>query len=165
MTRVFVLTLAIVGLATTGHAQVIIEDAYAWDGSELFVDLRGGLPHGGFGLEYAQPIAGGRVVMDQYGLLHAIRTVEAAPRALAAQPRRSETMSPTRGSRTSPTVSRAAARSRLQLPTGSLAWAGVRAVVLYSPGVRYEAYGNGYLRGAYGVVDHSRMYHGMALDY
>ena len=57
-------------------------------------------------------------------------------------------------------VSRAAAQSQYPLPTGSLDWPAANGVILYSPALRYQTYGDGYGRGPYGSVDCGIMYKG-----
>jgi len=161
MTRLFGLTVAIVlplSLATTTRAQTTPYDDFVPETPIYGVAAEGSQPYGGFGLGYSQPVLAGTVIMDQYGLLHAIPDVEAAPAlvAVAPQPR-------TRNSRSA--SRRASAQPRYQLPTGSLGQSASNGVILYSPGMRYQNYGNGYDRGPYGVVDYSQMYKGWPLGY
>jgi hypothetical protein len=161
MTRLFGLTLLIVlplSLAATTRAQTTPYDDYVPEAPRYGVAADSSQPYGGFGLDYSQPFLSGSVVMDQYGLLHDTPYVDAAPAVVAApqQPR----------TRTSRSASlRGSAQPRYQLPTGSLGQTGSIGVILYSPGVRHQNYGNGYERGPYGVVDYSHMYKGWPLGY
>jgi hypothetical protein len=113
-------------------------------------------PYGGFGLETAQVLTEGAVVVDRFGLAHG------NPRAQRSQP---VTVPRPRAKTSRAGQGRRVARVGYQLPTGSLDWAGASGVIFYSPAVRYENYGGGYGRGPYGSVDCGMMYHGMSLGY
>jgi hypothetical protein len=113
-------------------------------------------PYGGFGLEYAQAAPAGSVILDRFGMAHVLPYVTPEPTVVTVRPASPRTRG---GSR------RAAARLRYSLPTGSLYWPDASGVILYSPAMRYRAYGGGYGLGAYGSADHSDMYQGRLLQY
>ncbi len=116
------------------------------------------VPNGGFGVQYSQPVTAGSWIVDQYGMVQMIPSVERAPRAAVQQP------APAAQTPRS-AANRAKAKPRYQLPTGSLVWAGADGVVNYSPAMRHESYGSGYGRGPYGVVNYGYMYKGWELGY
>ena len=110
MNRILGLTVALVfvplGLTTTTHAQLTPYDA-DWATSPCYgVSAYGNQSYGGFGLQYAQPVPNGGVVMDQYGLLHVqfrmlrrpVRCRRSVP-VTAAQPqaRTTRSLGPRRG--------------------------------------------------------------------
>jgi hypothetical protein len=140
------------GLATTGQAQTTPYDSGA--------EFRLNQSYGGFGLQYAQPVVNGGVVMDQYGMWHDVPYVPYVQPAAPVAPAR-----PVVAARTSRSTRRVAVgQPRFQLTTGSLGTTGSNGGILYTPGMRYEAYGNGYGRGPYGVSDYSHMWKGWATD-
>jgi hypothetical protein len=145
-------------LVTSGHAQTT-----PYNGGGAFspfygVSAYGGQPYGGFGQVYSQMVPAGGMVMDQYGLWHAVPSVESAPPVAAVQPQ----PQPQTRSRTTRTASRRVAakvpQPRYQLPTGSLS--GANDGMLYSTGTRYQSYGSGY-GWPMGTIDHSGMWWGM----
>jgi hypothetical protein len=163
MNRILGLTVALVVplcLAATTRAQTAPYDGGGAQGPYFGVSAYGGQPYGGFGLQYSQTAPAGSMVMDQYGLWHAVPYFESAPPVAAAQP---QTPPPSRTSR-SRRIAAKVAQPRYQLPTGSLGMAGANGGILYSPGARYQSYGSGYGWPA-GVIDNSRMWHGMPSGY
>jgi len=163
MTRILGLTVALVVplcLATTAHAQMTPYNGGGAMGPYYGVSVYGGQPYGGFGLNYSQAVPAGGMVMDQYGLWHAVPYVELAAPPAATQPQqRSRT---TRS--TSRRVTARVAQPRYQLPTGSLGLSGANGGMLYSPAARYQSYGSGY-GWPVGVIDNSGMWHGMPSGY
>jgi hypothetical protein len=163
MIRTLGLTVALVvplSLATTTHAQMAPYDAGGTPSPYYGVSAYGGQPFGGFGLDYAQRAPSGGMVMDQYGMWHAVPYVESAPTvaAVAPQPRTRTTRSASRR------VAVKVAQPRYQLPSGSLGLSGANGGILYSPGMRYQSYGSGY-GWPVGVIDNSGMWHGMPSGY
>jgi hypothetical protein len=161
MTRNFALTAAILlshALAASTQAQSTPYDDGRFDPTASGVSNYGSMPNGGFGIEYTQPVQAGSLIVDQYYMVRATPTVESAPRAVVAQP---APITRTSGSASN----RTKAKPRYQLPTGSLGWNGGNGVILYSPASRYESYGFGYERGAYGVVNYGSMYMGWPIGY
>jgi hypothetical protein len=161
MIRILGLTVALVVplcLTATAHAQMTPYDGDGAIRPNYGVSVYGGLPYGGFGQEYSQMVPAGGMVMDQYGLWHAVPSVESAPPVAAAQPQ------PQTRSRTTRSASRRVAakvaQPRYQLPTGSLGLSGANGGMLYSTGARYQSYGSGY-GWPMGVIDHSGMWWGM----
>ena len=153
MTRALSLTASILllhALATSTQAQSTPYDARGFNSTGSGAWNYGNLPNGSFGIDYAQPLPAGSLVMDQYGMWYATPTVESAPRAVVAQP---APITRTSGS----SSNRAKAKPRYQIPTGSLGWNGANGVILYSPAVRHETYDAGYARGPYGVVNYGHM--------
>ena len=112
-------------------------------------------PAAGFGLETVRAPLAGTIVVDRFGLPHAV--------ALPAAPPRRAVRTGTKASRSAPTGR--AGRGLYSLPTGSLDWAGTRGVILYSPALRYQDFGSGLGRGPYGSVDCGIMYKGWPLRY
>jgi hypothetical protein len=165
MTRTFALTATILlshALAVSVQAQSTPYDDRGFVPSASGITNSGSLPNGGFGVEYTQPVVVGSWIMDQYGMVYAAPTVDPAPPA--ADPKPATAARPairTPGS----TANRTKAKPRYQLRTGSLGWSGANGVVLYSPEARYESYGSGYGRGAYGVVNYGYMSRGWPLGY
>jgi hypothetical protein len=160
MIRTFVLTATILmshALATSAQAQSTPYDDGAFDPTASGVSNYGSMPNGSFGIEYAQQVQAGSLVMDQYGLVYRVPTVELAPRAADAKPATAARPAPRMSGST---AKRAKAKPRYELPTGSLRSSGANGVVLYSPGARYETYGSGYGRGPYGVVNYGNMWWG-----
>jgi hypothetical protein len=152
MNRILGLAVAIVVpfcLSTAAHAQ----SAYYGVGPTGPVYggyANAGQPYGGFGLEYSPAVPAGGIVIDQYGLLHAVPYVaSASPVVVQPQPQVRTTRS---GSR------RAIAQPRYQLPTGSLGWSGGNGGMLYPVQTRGGSYGSGYDVGPYGVIDHNMMW-------
>jgi hypothetical protein len=161
MTRSFALTATILlsyALATSAQAQSTPYDDGGFDPTASGVWNYGSMPNGSFGIGYAQPLAAGSLVMDQYGLVYVTPTVESAPRPVVAQP---APITRTSG----PISNRTKAKPRYQLPTGSLGWTGANGVILYSPATRHESYGSGFARGSYGVVDYGYMSKGWPIGY
>jgi hypothetical protein len=159
MIRILGLTVALVVplcLTTTARAQMTPYDGGGAPSPYYGVSAYGGQSYGGFGLEYSQTVPAGGMVMDQYGLWHALPNLESAPPVAAAQPQ-------TR-TRTTRSVSRRVAakvaQPRYQLPTGSLGMSGANGGILYSPGTRYQSYGSGYGLPM-GTIDHSGMWWGL----
>jgi hypothetical protein len=160
MIRILGLTVALVVplcLTTTARAQMTPYDGGGAMRPNYGVSVYGGLPYGGFGQDYSQVVPAGGMVMDQYGLWHAVpSSVQSAPPVTAAQPQ------PQTRSRTTRSASRRVAakvpQPRYQLPTGSLS--GANDGMLYSTGARYQSYGSGY-GWPMGVIDHSGMWWGM----
>jgi hypothetical protein len=151
MNRVLGLTVAIVmplTLATASRGQSIsygVETASPVYGVSAAV----GQPYGGFGLQYSPEVPVSGMVVDQYGLLHPVASVDSAPPVVVqAQPR---VMTRYRSRR--PT-----AQPRYLVPTGSLGWSAGNGGMLYPVNSRYAAYGSGYGVGPYGVVDHQMMW-------
>jgi hypothetical protein len=162
MIRTFVLIATILmshALATCAQAQSTPYDDGRFDPTASGVSNYGSMPNGSFGIEYAQQVQAGSLVMDQYGLVYAIPMVESAPQVAVAQPAAPST----RTSRS--TTNRTKAKPRYQLPTGSLGWDGANGVILYSPATRHESYGSGFARSAYGVVDYGYMSKGWPMGY
>ena len=161
MIRTFALTATILlshALATSIQAQTTPYDDRGFDPTGSGISNYGTLPNGSFGFGYTQLIPAGSLVVDQYYMVHAAPTVAPEPRAVAAQP------APiTRVSRS--TSNRTRATPLYQLPTGSLSWYGANGVILYSPAARSGAYGAGYGRGPYGVVNYGYMYKGWPMGY
>jgi hypothetical protein len=159
MIRILGLTVALVlplCLATTADAQMTPDYGGGAQGQNFGVSVYEGQPYGGFGLGYSQTVPAGGMVMDQYGLWHAVPYFEPAPPVAAAspQPRSRTTRSVSR--RLGPKV----AQPRYQLPTGTLGMSGANGGILYAPGTRYQSYGSGY-GWPMGVIDNSGMWHGM----
>ena len=162
MIRILGLTVALVVplcLTTTARAQMTPYDGGGAMRPNYGVSVYGGLPYGGFGQNYSQVVPAGGMVMDQYGLWHAVpSSVQSAPPVTAAQPQ----PQPQTRSRTTRTASRRVAakvpQPRYQLPTGSLS--GANDGMLYSTGTRYQSYGSGY-GWPMGTIDHSGMWWGM----
>jgi hypothetical protein len=160
MIRILGLTVALVVplcLTTPAHAQTTPYNGGGALSPYYGVSVYGGLPYGGFGQDYSQVVPAGGMVMDQYGLWHAVpSSVQSAPPVTAAQPQ------PQTRSRTTRSASRRVAakvpQPRYQLPTGSLS--GANDGMLYSTGARYQSYGSGY-GWPMGVIDHSGMWWGM----
>jgi hypothetical protein len=161
MTRTFALTATILlshALATSTQAQLTPYDDGRFGSTGYGVPNYGNLPNGSFGIEYAQTVPAGSLIVDQYYMVQATPTIESGPRAVVAQ------RAPiTRTSRS--TSNRTNAKPRYQLPTGSLGGNGVNGVILYSPAARHEAYDAGYARGPYGVVNYGNMYMGWPIGY
>jgi hypothetical protein len=163
MIRILGLTVAlVVPLCLTAAAQAQLAP---YDGGGVMrpyygVSVYGGFPYGGFGQEYSQMVPAGGMVMDQYGLWHAIPSVESAPPVTVAQPQPKAQPR----SRTTRSASRRVAakvpQPRYQLPTGSLGSSGANGGMLYSTGARNQSYGSGY-GWPMGVIDHSGMWWGM----
>ncbi len=163
MIRILGLAVAVVvplSLVTTAHAQMTPYDAREAQSPYYGVSAYGGQSYGGFGLEYSQTVPAGGMVMDQYGLWHAVPNVESAPPVAAAQPQPRPRTSRSASRRVAANV----AQPRYQLPTGSLGLSGANGGILYSPGMRYQSYGSGY-GWPVGVIDNSRMWHGMPSGY
>jgi hypothetical protein len=139
------------GLAPMSEAQTTPYDSGA--------QFRLNQSYGGFGLQYAQPVVNGGVVMDQWGMLHDVPYVPYIQPAAPLAPAR-----PVMAARTSRSAARVVAQPRYQLTTGSLGTTGSNGGILYTPGMRYEAYGNGYGRGPYGVSDYGHMWKGWPTD-
>ena len=129
-------------LATTARAQTAPYNVGAAQGPNFGVSFYGVQPYGGFGLGYTQTVPAGSMVMDQYGLWHAVPYFESAPPVAAAQPQTQPRSRTTRSA--SRRVAARVAQPRYQLPTGSLGMSGANGGMLYSPGARYQSYGSGY---------------------
>ena len=89
MIRILGLTVALVVplcLTTTTHAQMTPYNGGGAQGPYYGVSVYGGQPYGGFGLEYSQAFPAGGMIMDQYGLWHAVPGVQSAPAVAATQP-------------------------------------------------------------------------------
>jgi hypothetical protein len=143
-------------LATMADAQTTPYNGGGAPNPYSGVSVYGSLPYGGFGLEYSQAFPAGGMIMDQYGLWHAVPGVQSAPAVAAAQPQpRSR---PARSS--SRRIPAKVAQPRYQLPTGSLGLSTADGGMLYSPVTHYRSYGSGYAFPA-GVIDHSGMWWGM----
>jgi hypothetical protein len=158
MSRMFGLILVGIGLlslASPAHAQMTMADPYGMEDYGYGEYFHGYQTYGGIGLGSGQAVPAGGLIMDRFGMLHAIPSVVPAPTARAPRPRAAQART---GS------SRAVAKSRYQLPTGSLYWPAASGVMLYSPFERYQSYGDGYGRGPYGSVDHGIMYKGWPVD-
>jgi hypothetical protein len=157
MNRTFALTATILlshALAASVHAQSTPYDDSGFVTTANDISNYGSLPNGGFGVGYTQSVAAGSWIMDQYGMMHSVPTIDPAPPAVDAKPATAaRPAARTSGS----TANRTKAKPRYQLPTGSLGWSGANGVVVYSPEARYESYGSGYGRGPYGVVDYRHM--------
>jgi hypothetical protein len=130
--------------------------------------------YGGFGFEYVQPVPSNSLMLDRWWMVEATPAVAAPmPTAVAApQPAVMQPATPAplaRASRTGRSFSRVLARPYSRagvqtvtpLPTGSLGWYGVGSVPIYSPAMRYAAYGQGYGVSPFGTVDYSAQYKGM----
>ena len=122
--------------------------------------LRLNQSYGGFGLEYAQPLANGGAVMDQYGMWHGVPSVTRRSLPSSSPP---PLPAPARTSRAC-LAPRCAVSRDISSPTGSLGWTGANGGILYSPGMRYQSYGNGYGHGPYGVTDYQYMWKGWVTD-
>jgi hypothetical protein len=151
LSRAFVIA---VGLTTTAHAQTTAYDpaTAAGYGQTMWY---GAQPSGGFGLEYAQPLAGGSVIMDQYGMAHGIPYTPYTESGQGVAP--SRVAAPMRTMRS---ANRNAAQPRYRLPSGSLGATTTNGGILYSPAMRYQSYGSGYGYGPYGVTDYGYMWKG-----
>jgi hypothetical protein len=140
------------GLTPTSQAQTTPYDSGA--------QFRLNQSYGGFGLQYAQPVLSGGVVMDQGGMWHAVPYAPYVQPAAPVAPAR-----PVVAARTSRSAGRVVvAQPRYQLTTGSLGATAGNGGIIYTPGMRHEAYGNGYARGPYGVSDYSHMWWGWPTD-
>ncbi len=163
MSRILGLTVALVVplcLATTTNGQTTPYGGGGQPNPYYGVSAYGGQSYGGFGFEYSQAQPASGMVMDQYGLWHAVPYVESAPPVAVAQPQqRART---TRS--TSRRVATKVAQPRYQLPTGSLGLSGANSGILYSADARYRSYGSGY-GWPVGVIDNSGMWHGMPSGY
>jgi hypothetical protein len=115
---------------------------------------------GGIGLDLRQPMTAGRLIMDQYGMVHQVPSVQSQPAPRVERARRSQARAGSSRARTA----RPVAVPKYQLPTGSLYWPGADGVMYYSPLLRYQSYGDGYGTGPYGSVDHGIMYKGWSLQ-
>jgi hypothetical protein len=113
-------------------------------------------PFGGFGLETMQTPFLGAVIVDRFGMVHAMPFAQRATPVTAERPRVKTSRYAQKGR---------VLRARAQLPSGSLDWAGANSVVLYSPALRYQNYGGPYGSGPYGSIDCGMMYKGMWLGY
>jgi hypothetical protein len=142
------------GVASTARSQDFVAgvDPYAYFGS-------GGpapedLPYGGFGHGYVQAPLAGSVLVDRFGGMYTIAPPVSPQVGQAARP----------DSQPSRVRSRKAPpRPRYALPTGSLYWPGAGAVVMYSPELRYQTYGGGYVRSPYGTLDCGNMWKGWTM--
>jgi hypothetical protein len=164
MNRILGLTVALVVplcLATTAHAQVTAYENGGAPNAYYGGSAYGGQPYGGFGLEYSQAVPAGGMVMDQYGLWHAVPYVESTPSVAVAPQPQPRSRTPRSASRR---VAAKVAQPRYQLPSGSLGLSGANGGMLYSPGMRYQSYGSGY-GWPVGVIDNSGMWHGMPSGY
>jgi len=144
-----------VGMPAPAQAQMTMADYYGMEDNGYGGSFSGYQTHGGFGLGYSQEAVAGGVIMDRFGMPYRIPDVGPAPAVAAPRARAGRARA---GSR------RAAAPSQFPLPTGSLYWPAANGVMLYSPAMRYRAYGSGYGRSPYGSVDHSIMYKGWPLS-
>jgi hypothetical protein len=157
MNRLFASTSAVVllvGLLAPADAEMSGEDPYVMGPLGVGGYAYDSEPYGGFGLEFAQLAPAGSLMMDRFGMWYALPYISPAPTVAASQPRANLRRA---GSR------RTTALPRYSLPTGSLYWPGASEVILYSPSMRYRAYGGGYARDPYGSIDHSIMYKGWPL--
>jgi len=165
MTRTLALTAAILlshALAASVQAQSTPYDDGGFVPPANGVSNYGSVPNGSFGVEYTQPVVAGSWIMDQYGMVYTVPTVEPGPRAADAK---RATAARTAPRMSGSTANRAKAKPRYPLPTGSLGSSGANGVVLYSPEARYESYGSGYGRGPYGVVNYGHMWWGWPTGY
>jgi len=148
------LVVSVLSLSTPAHAQMTMADP-DWIEDYGYVGYSYGYQtYGGFGLGYSEAVPAGSLIMDRFGMVHGFSGVATAPASRAPRVR---TRNAHAGS------SRAAAQAQYQLPTGTLYWPAANGVILYSPAMRYRAYGNGYGRGPYGSRDCGTMYKGWPL--
>jgi len=165
MTRTLALTAAILlshALAASVQAQSTPYDDGAFIPTANGISNYGSMPNGSFGVEYTQPVVTGSWIMDQYGMVYRVPTVEPAPRAADAKPATAARPAPRMSGSA---ANRAKPKPRYQVPTGLLGSSGANGVVLYSPEARYESYGSGYGRGPYGVVNYGHMWWGWPTGY
>jgi len=159
MSRMFGLIVVLIvlgGVPDPAHAQTTMPDYYDMESDGYSGYFSGYQTHGGFGLGYSQAATAGALMMDQFGMQYRLPDVAPAPTVAAPRARAGRARAGTR---------RAAAPSQYPLPTGSLYWPAANGVILYSPAMRYRAYGAGYGRSPYGSVDYSTMYKGWLLSY
>jgi len=153
--------IGLLSLAAPAHAQVATTDPYGME-DYGFGGYSGEFQNfGGIGLGSSQAVPAGGVIMDRFGMLHAIPNIGTEPTARAQRARAPQA----RAGFGRAGSARGRAQRQYQLPTGSLYWPAGNGVMLYAPFERYQSYGDGYGRGPYGSVDHGIMYKGWALDY
>jgi hypothetical protein len=165
MTRTLALTATILlshALAAAVQAQSTPYDDRGFVPPANVISNYRSMPNGSFGIEYTQPVVAGSWIMDQYGMVYRVPTIEPAPRAAEAKPALAARPGPRMAGST---ANRAKAKARYAVPTGSLGSSGSNGVVLYSPEARYETYGAGYGRGPYGVVNYGSMWWGWPTGY